>query len=174
MNTATTVEREFYSCPIRLDGSDRYLLWYSGPRDGVWFVGESLLTWRSDSALRDYAEKRNIEVSTEQTPVYDLDRVEDFIRFDIDIGAKEMLDTWNLFVDIASSVGAADFLAVERQQLDVYNHLFYLTDAAPIKNTHPECLTAADGEAVRKILSLGIAVLRQHIYRYQPPVGDDV
>jgi hypothetical protein len=161
--SAPILEREFYSCPIRLDGKERYLLWFSGATDGVWMDGDAILSWLSESALRDYATKRGMDMSSEHSSLYDLDGVDAFARSRVEIGAKEKLDAWNLFVDVASSVGAAEFLAAERQQLDVYNHLFYLTDSAPVKDTRPECLTPAENDVVRHILSLGLAVLRHYL-----------
>ncbi|TKD02246.1 hypothetical protein [Polyangium fumosum] len=125
--------------------------------------GNAVSSWLSERALRDYAGQRGLNISSEHSRLCDLDRVDAFARSRIEIGAKEMLDAWNLLVDVASSVGAAEFLRAERQRLDVYNHLFYLTDSAPVKDTRPECLTPAENDVVRHVLSLGLAVLRHYI-----------
>lgn len=123
----------------------------------------TVLAWVSKAAVYRYADTNGIVVSDEQPEPYDFDQVSAFANALTEITARETVDAWNLFVDIARSIGADDFLSAEREQLDLYNHLFYLTGAAPVKDTYPDPLSPSERGAARRILALGLEVLEKHL-----------
>lgn len=156
-------EREYYACPLRLDGEERYILWFSGAEDGVWTEQRMVLAWSSELALRRYADARGVVAHDEKSAPYDLDQVSAFASGNVELGAREILAAWNLFVDVAVSVEAEEFLLADRAQLDLYDHLFYLSDFAPVKDTYPDPLSPEERKSARRILALGVEVLRRSL-----------
>lgn len=122
--------REVYSLLYRLDGRERFLLWFSDESDGVITDAEgSVPTFASARELDGYARRASLTLSNEEPRLHDLDAVRAWLadpRAET-IDCDESLCAWNLFVDVARSVTetSEEFLAVDGAQGSLYERVFW-------------------------------------------------
>jgi hypothetical protein len=119
----------FFSLLYRLKSVDRYLIWISNERDSVAVDnGGRVLTFESTAALGRYAELNHIRLESETPALHDLDWVALWTESpDRPVDCKEALAAWNIFSDIATSVGATGltFSRLDSEQGTIYQKLFW-------------------------------------------------
>lgn len=156
-------EHEYYCCLLRADGDARYFVWFSGEVDGVLTRDGNIATWSSEAAVRDFTMTQGLPLARRKPAVYDFDELERFLAGETEVEPGRLLDFWNMFLDMATSLKFSRFTEVELQQPDLYNHLFYLSDCVPVQNTYPEPLTASERETLKDLFALGLNMVKQRI-----------
>ena len=159
--------RKHYRVRYRLDGLDRYLIWFSDDSDGVVLeTGRSVASFRTRSDLDSFAESRGLAFEPGEPAEFDLDSVEAWLRepdgstVDCDV----FLNAWNLFGDIASSRGDA---SLERSSLSagrVYGKLFWGCNVPAVTPDGEQYVPSwSDREVaeLRRNLSGGIRLMRE-------------
>ena len=123
--------RDYFRCLYRLKGEDRYLIWFSDESDGV-FADESqrVPTFASSTALEiAFPALVDAELVPETPILHDLDAVEARCLLDgaLVIDCDHFLAAWNLFIDVARSVGdaGATYLASDSALGHEYEKLFF-------------------------------------------------
>ncbi|MBK8252205.1 MAG: hypothetical protein IPK82_06000 [Polyangiaceae bacterium] len=161
--------KQWFLILLRIDWQEGYTLWFSGEGDGFEVVGGKVPTWRSANTALEYAAKQGYTVASEKPPIYALDQLMERVTSTWTLADRQStLDAWNLFSDLATTVGNQAFLTLDRESQDVYNHLFYLCDAAPVRGTQAEPLSTDELDQLRKVVAAGLNLTREHFGKMQP------
>jgi hypothetical protein len=127
----------YYAYPYRLHGEVSYLIWFSNEHDGVLVDSAGRVpTFRRLEALRTYLAKLHLELSEVEQSVLDLDILRRWLKRPVRarIDCDRFLTAWNLFQDVANSLGDSAFDAERRRTGRVYDKLFWgcnLPSASP-------------------------------------------
>lgn len=99
--------RTYYELLFRLGGRLGWLLWFSDHVDAVDVLDGRFRVFATAPALADDARLRGIEIVAEEPILHDLDMIASWLaRPQADsIDPAEFLAGWNLFADVASSLG---------------------------------------------------------------------
>ncbi|WP_437608931.1 hypothetical protein WMF20_48820 [Sorangium sp. So ce834] len=158
--------REYYVLWFRLEGTDRYLLWYSDDTDGVWMnEGGKIPAWSSQERARSFASARGLPWKEEKPKCHDLDEVESFVHSGAKIDANDALIAWNLFIDITNSVGDEVFRKIDEESLALYDALFHASGTLP-GDSHidiEDAISADDLLKLRSLLRQGLLTARRYI-----------
>jgi hypothetical protein len=119
----------YYICKFKLDGKDRYIIWYGGDRDGI-LLGEEdkIVALDSFKQVVEYAQKEDISIVAESIPIYKFDVISSWCSHPSieEIDCREFLNMWNIFIDLASSIGSrSQFNAVDLDMGNLYDKFFY-------------------------------------------------
>lgn len=122
--------RDHQKLLYRLDGIERFLLWFTNDRDGVVTDNAGLVpSFATEAELLVFATREGVLVSEDSPTLHDLDIVRDWLAdprlHDVDCVA--MLNVWNLFMDVARStpVLGAPFSDAESKLDAVYEKVFF-------------------------------------------------
>ena len=98
--------RRYYGLLYRLDGSYRWLLWYSDEVDGLYIEDGRFPSFASADALSRYAAARGLAMDTVGATVHDVDAVVEWLSRPsrIAVDSAEFLAAWNLAQDAAATV----------------------------------------------------------------------
>jgi hypothetical protein len=125
-------ERSNFATWFRLDRQDRYLIWFSAEADGVVIDhNRNIPVFDSLDFLRQFAAARALRIADEPALLHDLDAVEAWASSDLSNrpDCDECLAAWNLFVDVARSIGHP-FDADPAVSAPLHDRLFYASSTA--------------------------------------------
>jgi hypothetical protein len=151
-----------------MDGSYRWLLWFSNEADGLYVENDRFPSFDSADSLRTYAASRGIGVETEEASLHDLDAVSEWLSRPsaTTVDCSEFLAAWNLAQDAAVSLGLS--LADRDEVADrVYEKLFQRS--GPNWLDHPEDpeltadWTAEEIQRLAHVLGRGLDMIRSRI-----------
>jgi hypothetical protein len=165
--------REFFPYGLRLEGRDLLIVWFDGgdEPDGVLVDDDGRVIVQANmAALRDYARAERIRIDTAGTEdvwALDLDSVAfwTIVADEASVDCIELLNAWNLFVDLAHSVGTEfDDRGEIRDQ--IYDKLFWGNNL-PAMTPEGESFepTWSDEELVvlRDTMTRGLEIARRHL-----------
>jgi hypothetical protein len=161
--------RMHYQVRCRLDGADSYLIWFSNDSDGVVVEADgSVPAFRTRTDLSGYAARQGLAFEDEEPGEFDLDAVERCLRRPDPeaIDCSLFLNCWNLFDDIASSLGCAAFQQSSRAAGVVYDKLFWgnnLPAVTPPGERFIPIWSEDQVAEIRRILSDGMALTRESV-----------
>ena len=169
------MRRDSYLLKYRLDGDDRYLLWYEGDPDGVVVDdGGWVLGFADASHLRAWADGNAVAVSDDDTPVlHDLDGVGQWSA-DPDpnhVDCVAILEAWNLFTDVRSSVERRNVARDEHRDYDLYDKVFRgnnLPAVTPEGTSYVPVWSDAEVSRLGAIMRDGLRFFRAHVRRVDP------
>ena len=149
---------------------DLYLVWSSNDdSDGVIVEGDgSVAAFGSRADLRAYAERLGLALEPDESGVFDLDSVENWLANPVReaIDCELFLNAWNLIDDVASSIGHLDFGRFSRGADEVYDMLFWGNNL-PVVTPPGEHFVPAWSEdqvaELERILSDGMRLLRNKV-----------
>jgi hypothetical protein len=159
-----TRERLHYIVMFRLDGSDRFAVWYTDDVDGVLLDEAKLVaTFPSPGAVKAYAANLGLELVEEAPEVYDFDRIAAWIAEPraAGIDCSMMLNAWNMLADTASSLSCRLF--EPRGSKLVYDKLFRgnnLEVVTPPGEHYEPTWSDEDVAVLAGVLSAGLGTLR--------------
>jgi hypothetical protein len=118
------MDREYYFLRIRLDGTDRCLIWYSDDQDGFLLYSDaSARCFASVETARAFAQQVRLNICSDPS-VLDLDQVQGWLNAATtdNVDCVLLLNAWNTFTDMAASTGRT----FEPPDLDhIYEKLFW-------------------------------------------------
>jgi hypothetical protein len=118
----------YFSCLYRLNGEARYLIWIGDEQDSVAVdAGGFIPTFKDPLPLRRYADLNHYSLESEEPTLIDLDRVAIWMKSPTEpVNCEEVLVAWNLFIDVAASVGDSGiaFERLDSQTLAIYHKIF--------------------------------------------------
>lgn len=162
-------ERQHFLVPYRLDGLDRFLIWFSDERDGVLLTdaGE-VANFESHEAGEAFAQARGLSIELDTSGHWDFDVISRWIEAPLAdrIGCHDFYNAWNLIHDIAESIGTA--LEFSDEELHVHEKSFWGCNIAAVtpSNEHfvPEW-PADQIDTLAKALFDRIRLLRHSLVR---------
>ena len=167
----TTGGRTYYRVLFNLERALEWLIWYDGAgeaKDGVW-INEpgNMPVFRSEAALEHYARERGIHFKPEAPMLHNLRVVEEWLRKPSfkSIQCDAFLGAWNLFADVARSVGTP---LDDRGELadKVYDKLFWgnnIPAVTPAGREYVPVWSKEEMDCLRRVLQQGLAVFRSHM-----------
>lgn len=161
-------ERDFYIIRFRLDGIERFLIWYTDENDGVIIETDGRVPVFGDvEKLLSYASENSIKFIDTEPTFEDLDVIRDWIEEGAQgpIDCNAFLGAWNVFADISQSTGG-NFDSDKDFTLNIYNKLFWGCNL-PALTPPGKHLTPEWGEVELKTISLvmteGIEMIRRSV-----------
>jgi hypothetical protein len=160
------MKRKYFVVDCRLDGVASYLIWYNNDVDGLAVRSDgSISLFREPSTLSSYAAQHGLEFEDEVPSVIDLDAIARWLgdpRPDA-IDCELFLNAWNLFDDVASSVGCSSFRRDSRRASLPYGKLFWginIPVMTPSGEHYEPVWSDEEVETIQKILGDGIRLVR--------------
>lgn len=120
--------RAYYTLRFRLDGGERYLIWYRGRVDGVQVnAARQVLAWPDLAALQRDAARLGIRFEPEEPADYDLERLSAWLAQPAPEAVDCSLFTscWDLFTDVMVSVWGAEIHLFDADEGSLREKLFY-------------------------------------------------
>lgn len=152
-----------YSC---FGDCSHFLIWYEDENDEnrVYTSGRKAVTfWREDEA-RLKAEQLGITVT--ETCFFDVERLDYWIAMhQKEIACEFLIDFWNLFSDIAYSVGKELELIKTRRLKRCYNKLFWglnLPAVTPEGCEYEPIFTKRERKLIREVMHTGMEIYREN------------
>lgn len=112
----------------RLDQVDGYLIWYGDDVDGVVIDSETrqILVFSNPTCLRNYAKNIGMQLADEDISLYDVDTIQSWLKTPKNktVDCVSFLNAWNLFADVAASIGDSNFDSNRQKTNKIYNKLF--------------------------------------------------
>lgn len=120
------VERSHFLIPFRLDGQNRFLVWYSDEHDGVLLTDMGAVAmFDSEPAGIAYAKAKGLSAALDTRGTWDFDAIACWAETPTagGIECNAFYNAWNLLGDIAASVGKPlEFTEDERH---IHGKLFW-------------------------------------------------
>jgi hypothetical protein len=163
--------RTNYACWYKLDETFAFFIWYSNERDGVVLDKDDyIVTVQTVPQLSRFAQRRNLIIEDQEPTFYDLDFVSRWVQkaSENEIDCPRFLNAWNLFTDVASSLGDATFPGNERRFKPIYDKLFWgnnLPSMTPPGEFFVPDWDDQEFEQMAEVLSYGLHMFRNHIKR---------
>jgi hypothetical protein len=163
--------RLFYICRVRLDGDDKFVVWYQNERDGfVLDPGGGLMAAGSADAIATTALERGISLVSREATDYDFDRIIDWCRHPSPKGVEcpTFLNAWNFFDDLAAihEFPDTDYARLSRVGCHSYDKLFWGCNLAPVTppgERFDPTWSQEDLDEIRTSLEAGLVLLRSKL-----------
>lgn len=153
-----------YSC---FGDSSDFLIWYEDEnmKDRVYTSNGEVITFPSEEQARKKAEKLGLEAD-KKTVFYDVERlIYWFEMHQREIDCDFLIDFWNLFSDIASSIGK-DLEPVRTRRINrCYNKLFWglnLPAVTPEGCEYEPIFTKRERKLIREIMRTGLEIFEKN------------
>jgi hypothetical protein len=160
-------KRRYYGVLVRIEGSYRWLLWYTNEIDGLHVDNGRFPAFDSAESLAEYAAARGIVVNAGEAAVHDIDRVVEWLLRPAapTIDSAQFLTVWNLLQDAARSAGS-DLADRDDVANSAYEKLFRAggpqwssqSEDAGSQEWSPE-----EVQRIAQVLKLGLDLLRDRI-----------
>ena len=159
-----TESRSHFAVQYKLNGTERYLVWYSDETDGVLLaLPERVATFQDLEALDRYLLHKGLNRDSDAPSHYDFDRLADWLDKPsaATVNCPFILDCWNMLSDATRSLGSA--APSPSGTTDVCDKLFWGCNlpavTPPGKHFTPEW---SDGEiaSISSVLSTGLKAFR--------------
>jgi len=119
----------YFPLLYRHNAEDRYLIWISNESDRVLTDNRGVgLTFKDSKSVQSYADANHYELEREEPKRHDLDWVTTWLKdVRMPVDCREALAAWNLFSDIARSIGEGSgcFTRLDTQFPKIYDKLFW-------------------------------------------------
>ncbi|TGE23777.1 hypothetical protein E5K00_00755 [Hymenobacter aquaticus] len=167
--------RKYFVSWYRLDGQDRYLIWWTGDyNDAVWVDAKRQIpVFTTIGQAQDFARQRGIPLETAEPELQNLDWVKHWLQHPTSaINTEECLMGWNFFIDVADGTGRP--FAGQRGKIrkawrgKIYDKLFFGTSTGML--LAPEGTARyiprwnkAEKKFLAKVLTQGLRIFREHM-----------
>jgi len=158
--------RQYFLIKVSYKNREAFLIWYCNNKEGVLLHKQRLLMFESVSEAKLFAEKKGISLDMEVAE-YNLSAITELIdRVGLTESCNELLNAWNLFSDIANSLGE-EFSGDSDEELtsDIYHMLFHgcniLSEA--YGEFHP-IFDDKEKERCLSVLNNGLAILDKQMH----------
>lgn len=151
METGSTL-KEYQPLPYRLGPREAFLLYYSNDFDGMEVDrNQAVLSFASLEQIRKFLGNKHLLGEKE---LWDLDPVREWLRTSGDIPCPALYYSWNLFGDLARSLGE-EFEGYGEDAQPVHEELFWGCNF-PGMGSYTPSFTDSDRRLLREVLSQGM------------------
>jgi len=120
---------DYFALLYRLNSENQFLIWITSESDSVVVDAEGFIpTFKDRVALRLYAERNGFTLTEAEPILHDLDWVATWTRSPAEpCDYHKVLGAWNLFSDVAGSVGARgiSFAGLDQRCQPIYERVFW-------------------------------------------------
>jgi hypothetical protein len=160
-------EYEHFLCEFRFNAKSYFVIWYDGSEDGLLVDSkQKLAQFEHQEDARNFLIKQGFYLSENQVTIYNFDRIAQWVNqpTPAQIDCVEFLDVWNMFVDVANSVGGSSVFMEKNSDLDsIYQKLFYgcnLLSITPPGEQFEPTWTLSEMTFLSNLFGAGIELLR--------------
>jgi hypothetical protein len=164
-------ERNYYICQFHLSKKSSFVIWFSNERDGLLLDNNGkIVALGTLSLARAYAKNNGISINPESVPFYDFDAISSWCSMPrpSQIDCVLFLNVWNMFSDIAASIGENSiFAAADKGLKKIYDKLFFgnnLPAATQEGMSYEPEWSAAEADKIVVVFRAGL----QDLYRSLP------
>lgn len=158
-----------YVCAYRLDQQEAYLIWFNSKPDGVvvdW-VG-FVPAFQDRSSLREYVVSHHLFFDGQDEILDNLDTVKHWLASPDrnTVNCVDFLNAWNLFGDIAKSVGDENFDSQPQKTNNIYQKLFLgnnLPGVSMAGEYYDPTWTQGEVELLGEVLDYGLQMFRYRV-----------
>lgn len=157
-----------YKLLYRLNGTERFLLWFTNETDGVVTDSDGFVpSFPTENDVRSFADRMGVETADEAPILHDLDAIRNWL---VDprpenVDCEAVLAAWNLFGDVARSVSrGAPFLKADEALGAVYDKVFLgnnIPALTPEGETYKPVWTPAEVSELADLLQVGFELFRR-------------
>lgn len=165
------MDKEYYILWYRLNKNDRHLIWFSDESDGV-VTGPSgnALSFNSKAELQEYASKNNLDITSEEPELHNLDLVSEWIKESdpSSINFSQFNNIWNLWTDVSNSTGKGFDEDIESAEM-IYDKLFWSCTLPTGKSDDQEYIpewTEDELKNMRELFLRGIDMFTRAVVPY--------
>ncbi|MGE5194888.1 MAG: hypothetical protein ACM3U2_20540 [Deltaproteobacteria bacterium] len=164
-------DRTYYGCRLRLDGDDKFVIWFQNAHDDFVCAPDGRLVWaRSTGEIVTAARDRGITLVSEDAILYDFDRISDWCRCRAaeTVDCNVFLNAWNFFDDLAGihEFPDSNFAMLSRAAANRYDTLFWgcnLPVVTPPGERFEPSWTQEWLDEIATVMEAGIALLRDKL-----------
>lgn len=128
-----------------------YFIWKSDENDVFFTQNDKIIFWNDICSLSEFCEINNINFADEKEIVYNIDCCENWCNsISEDIDCSTILNLWNIFSDLHSSIGV-EFEGSLEHYNSVYDKLFYGNNLPCINTTSKKYLPTFDDDEIQRI-----------------------
>jgi hypothetical protein len=158
----------YYEYWFRLNRKDYCLIWYSNAIDGV-IINQTahIPIFKDHSSLLQYSTGTGIQLKDEflLSPSTNLDVVKKWLENPrkTRVPCQELLSAWNLFTDVANSVGDKKYDNNRKQTKKIYSKLFWgsnLSAVTPSDKHYVPIWKKVEIVIIRETLEYGLKLFR--------------
>jgi hypothetical protein len=116
----------YFTCWVRLDGVNLYLIWFSNGGEGVLIdSSKRIRAFDSPESVEVFAANSGFSLQESERLEHNLDAISLWLSSCSaeEIDCRQFLDAWNLFTDVSSSLGIA-FDVNQDDSISAYDELF--------------------------------------------------
>jgi hypothetical protein len=159
---------DYYILWYRLDGLDKFLIWYTNDEDGVVLRDGMMPVFSRQDDLHRYAAAQGITIKKEQPRLHDLDVVAKWIMClsPEAIDCNEFNAAWNLFADVSEKTNSI-FDKEKKLTKKIYNKLFWgmnLPSVTPNGKEYDPFWTKAEVKILHDVMTKGLDLFRATSY----------
>ncbi|WBA43630.1 hypothetical protein [Hymenobacter canadensis] len=170
-------KKKFYVAWYRLDGQDRYFLWWtSDVTDAAWTANDGRIpVFETESNARIFAQQQEISLEEEGPAPQNLDVTKRWLKDTRKpIDCEACLVAWNFFVDAAEGTGRrfAGQRGSKRKAWRgrIYDKLFFGTStgmllAPPGTSAYHPTWNKDERKFIAKVLTQGMNIFCHHVYQ---------
>ncbi|MEC4812938.1 MAG: hypothetical protein SAK29_06645 [Scytonema sp. PMC 1069.18] len=165
--------RKHFTLWYRLDQVNGYLIWYTNDVDGVVVDKDTgqIPIFKNTIQLRIYAENSGLQLEDGDIIIHDLDIVKSWLEKPTKkkVDCVYLLTAWNLFTDVAASVGDSTFDCDRQKTNKIYDKLFWGNNlpnhpaTSPPSKGYEPVWTAGEIKILGEVLKYGLFMFRQSI-----------
>jgi hypothetical protein len=156
-------DRSYYLCKLIFHGKSRFVIWYDSDRDGVLLDCDGKITaFGTRARTLAFAKKNGLSIAPEPVTVYDFDAIAAWCAqpHPSRINCENFLDAWNMFTDVAASIGRNSlFAAADKRLKSIYDKLFFgnnLPSITPAGRSYEPEWDETEVEAIAKLFTAGL------------------
>jgi hypothetical protein len=161
--------RKYYARRFRLDGADRYVIWYTNHRDGLVESDGRIASFASIRQLERYARAHGLTLQLREPDLLDWDQVWRWCqRPGADLDPTVFLNAWNALNDARTPDGRghADaelnlFGAADQRNNAIYDKLFHASLGTGVYRQPG--WSPDEVSQLAQVLRLGLAYLRERL-----------
>jgi hypothetical protein len=165
------VERLYFACCVRMNGSDAFVIWYQDEHDGfVRSPDGQLLVADSFRSLAAVAAGMGLPLVPDETAEYDFDRLRDWCRRPSAEGVEcpAFLNAWNFFDDLAGLHNNPDspYAKLSRGAGQSYDKLFWgnnLPSVTPPGERFTPSWGADELDSIRRVMEAGLGLVEAEL-----------
>jgi hypothetical protein len=160
---------EHFIYSFRLDGIERFVIWYQNDTDGVLTDEQGKIpTFSSAESAMAFVKKRGLMDAQCASFTLNLDWISADEPTDID--CVETLNAWNFFADVSNSVAdrAHEFFALDKRPSQLYDKVFWgnnLPAVTPIGERYEPSWSDGELSEIRAILRSGLTLFKENTSR---------
>ena len=159
----TMSERSYYICQFYLSKMSYFIIWYSDEQDGLLLDHSGkIASFGTLAHAKTYAKKNGISIIPKPVPVYNFDVISTWCLKPLPdlIKCELFLNTWNMFSDVAATIGSRSiFATADRGLYTIYDKLFYgnnLPAITPEGMSYVPEWSTTEAEEIAKIFKAGL------------------